>query len=161
MTDESLSSKANLQECLVRIGKAKKIVTSYSDGFEGAWSEMMKSMEAEAASSSEAREFLVGFKGGAYKKGSGLFYPREIIRELRVNHAALEELIQFLIEHDGQYQMQSGAPVFSARVADSVLDHYNDISKRVNDSLKRINDLDAERQKQAEQGIQRARESLK
>jgi len=161
MSNDSLKSKANLEECLNRIGRAEKLVTRYSDRFEHIWNDALVAMQVEADKSNSAAAYLAGVKEGLDQPDGGRSFIREFIRLLRANHQGLKEAIQFLLAHPKDYQMGPEGPVFLDTVPQSEVDKYNALTDRANEAMKKIDEMNAASDKSDAKDIQSMRDALK
>lgn len=146
LSPESLSSRANLEECLRRIRKAQTAATLYERNCWQAAKVACGALKKRAQSNrlaTKACEQLARNLDGSSSEYRALKREFQVVLD---NFSAAEALCAFLLGRIGQYKVSDdGAVEFNERVPEAVVKEFDSIVDRLNSTEELLNRLDAER----------------
>lgn len=130
MSGESLATKANLQECLVRTRKARAVIARYSSDYEKALSNLLAQMDAELGKVADQVEVWKRTKAEMVKPDGSVGLSRQFFRSMSEYIDLTEQMVKFLIPRFGKYTVSGDSVEFGSQVSPADVDRYNSLHDR-------------------------------
>lgn len=143
MTPESLQSKAGLEKSLRLIDEARAITDWLYAGMKRDIAKTIEKMKAAGQGSKDAETFISAFEAAINNPDGTVAMNDQIREELRKNHDALTNCVNFLLREYGQFSVDTtGSVVFQAGFPDYKMEEYNTYVKATTDTMAEIDRLE-------------------
>ncbi len=161
-SDEALSSKENLKECLRRtdlfLDYAKDSQVKTNQLIDNS----LKELEKQSTQSKEAKEFYLGFKSSFFDPVEGSKATFDESNKLIINyHLSLKEYFSFLLNNHGNYTVKEGEVTFNPNVKSYIKNEFERISNNLFDTTDALIEFEERQYERARQKIDEAKKIIK